>query len=163
MGHQNDGIVAQKCEKLSMKGSGDSGACKAWQSQNVRAVQFLLRGVQNTNVDTNGQFDDQMWSAVQSFQMAEDIYQDKSFLSTAWQKLLRKSTIIQGDSNDAVVAAKELLRDRFSREVKNMDNNFGKDLKQQVVLFQQEAGLSSRVDEGVIGPATWTALFSNCK
>ena len=70
---------------------------------------------------------------------------------------------MQGDSSEIVLAAKDLLSNRYGYELKAMDENFDSDLYKHITVFQQQVGLANRIDNGVIGPATWTALLSNCK
>lgn len=123
--------------------------------RDVVTAQYLLRHNGRT-LSVNGSFDSATYSATVAFQQSKGLSADGVIGPATWEALL--VTVFQGDSNNAVRAVQDQLRNRYSYTAITVDGVFGAGTDTAVRDFQTKKCLTP-VD-GVVGLNTWNALVA---
>jgi peptidoglycan hydrolase-like protein with peptidoglycan-binding domain len=129
---------------------------KARHGHPVPAMQYLLRA-RGHPVTVDGIFGPKTESAVQAFQIAEQLRADGVVGPQTWSALIVE--VSAGRTGDAVRAVQEefLFRSGEPDQGLRVDGIFGPETKSAVRAFQHATGI---VSDGIVGPLTWQALVS---
>lgn len=123
--------------------------------RDVVTAQYLLRHNGRT-LSVNGSFDSATYSATVAFQQSKGLLADGIIGPATWEALI--VTVFQGNSNNAVRAVQDQLRNRYSYTAITVDGVFATSTDTAVRDFQTKKCLTP-VD-GVVGLNTWNALVA---
>ena len=123
--------------------------------RDVVTAQYLLRHNGRT-LSVNGSFDSATYSATLAFQQSRGLAADGIIGPATWEALI--VTVFQGNSNNAVRAVQDQLRNRYSYTAITVDGVFATTTDTAVRDFQTKKCLTP-VD-GVVGLNTWNALVA---
>ncbi|MFP2896397.1 peptidoglycan-binding domain-containing protein [Corallococcus sp. 4LFB] len=118
-------------------------------------AQYLLRHNGRT-LSVNGSFDSATYSAALAFQQSKGLLADGIIGPATWEALI--VPVSQNNSNNAVRAVQDQLRNRYSYTAVTVDGVFGASTNTAVRDFQTKKCLSP-VD-GIVGLNTWNALVA---
>lgn len=126
----------------------------------VVILQYLLN-MYGFNLATDGIFGNATLRAVQQFQTNNNLTPDGIVGRNTWQALLNinpSSRILRRGSKSSAVLFLQKLLLSYLYPITQLDGIFGAETERAVKAFQTENGLTA---DGVVGPATWRALFAS--
>lgn len=128
----------------------------AGERQPVRKLQALLNAVTGSTLNTDGVFGPVTGAAVHAFQKSQNLTVDGIVGPKTWGALAGTLPTIRKDaSGPAVVRLQHLLN--VAGAALEPDGDFG--ALTHVAVREYQARMSLTVD-GIVGPNTWTALFT---
>lgn len=126
----------------------------------VVALQYLLN-MYGFNLSTDGIFGAGTTNAVKQFQANNNLTADGIVGANTWRALLNlnpsSQVLRRGSKVSAVLYLQKLLLS-YLYPITNLDGIFGGETERAVKAFQAENGLTA---DGIVGPATWRALFNS--
>ncbi len=126
----------------------------------VVALQYLMN-MYGFNLSTDGIFGAGTMRAVKQFQTNNNLTADGIVGRNTWQALLNTNSssqvLCRGSRTSAVLYLQKFLL-AYLYPITNLDGIFGAETERAVRAFQSENGLTA---DGVVGPATWRALFNS--
>ncbi|ASN82815.1 peptidoglycan-binding domain-containing protein [Deinococcus ficus] len=122
--------------------------------RDVYTLQYLLREAGQT-LSIDGIFGSGTDSAVRAFQGARGLTVDGIVGGNTWEALIK--TVRQGDSNNAVRALQDQLKNGYGYTSVTVDGAFGPATDAAVRDFQTSRGLGA---DGIVGLNTWHGLVT---
>jgi hypothetical protein len=123
------------------------------------AVGYLQRALNRTgqvNINVDGLFGPDTWSAVRVFQDSHNLDADGIVGPKTWAALpLEEPTLQMGNRGDHVRRLQQALNRAGVMDI-SVDGIFGSDTLSAVRAFQSSHNLDA---DGIVGPKTWTALL----
>lgn len=126
--------------------------------ERVVAIQYLLNQRIGAHLAVDGKFGKQTEAAVRDFQKKFKLAADGKVGAETWAHLI--VTVKSGAKGSAVSALQHNLRAAYGYTSLTVDGIFGARTAAAVRDFQERFKLSA---DGIVGPATWSALVDHEK
>jgi peptidoglycan hydrolase-like protein with peptidoglycan-binding domain len=126
--------------------------------ERVVAIQYLLNQRIGAHLTVDGKFGKQTEAAVRDFQKKFKLTVDGKVGTQTWAALI--VTVKSGDKGSAVAALQHNLKAAYGYTSLAVDGIFGAKTVAAVRDFQERFKLDA---DGIVGPATWSALVDHEK